>query len=153
MLKYYDYALVFAEIPDEVTLAINISSCPHHCKNCHSQWLQKDIGTSLNVKNLMKLIAEYPDITCVCFMGGDANHEHIVYLSEIIHSNTKLKVAMYSGDDSVDDRLVAVLDYYKVGSYQEDKGPLTKETTNQRLYSISQEKQLVDITYKMQRKI
>lgn len=39
MLKYVDTAIVFSEIPDEVTLAINISGCPNKCKNCHSQYL------------------------------------------------------------------------------------------------------------------
>ena len=29
MLKYVDSKVVFAEIPDEITLAINISNCPY----------------------------------------------------------------------------------------------------------------------------
>lgn len=44
MLKYVDARVVFQEIPDEITLAINISNCPCHCKGCHSQYLAEDIG-------------------------------------------------------------------------------------------------------------
>ena len=35
MLKYVNTGIVFQEIPDEVTLAINISGCPCHCPGCH----------------------------------------------------------------------------------------------------------------------
>ena len=44
MLKYVDAKVVFAEVPDEVTLAINISNCPCQCKGCHSSYLAQDIG-------------------------------------------------------------------------------------------------------------
>ena len=151
MLKYYDCAIVFQEIPDEITLAIEITSCPHRCHNCHSPWLREDIGKNLSATELMRIVNANPDITCVCFMGGDGNHEYIAYLSDVIHNNTNLKVAMYSGDDCVDDILLESLDYYKVGSYQEDKGPLSSETTNQKLYYIEEGKKLVDITYKMRK--
>ena len=38
-LKYLGYSIVFQEVPDEVTLAINISGCPHKCEGCHSKYL------------------------------------------------------------------------------------------------------------------
>ena len=45
MLKYVNTGVVFQEIPDEVTLAINISNCPCRCPGCHSHYLWEDIGT------------------------------------------------------------------------------------------------------------
>ena len=36
MLKYVNTGIVFQEIPDEVTLAVNISGCPCRCHGCHS---------------------------------------------------------------------------------------------------------------------
>ncbi len=149
MLKYYDCAIVFQEIPEEITLAIEITGCPHRCAECHSPWLREDIGTKLTISELMKLIKLNPDITCICFMGGDGRHNHIAYLADVIHSNTALKVAMYSGDKKIDNILVEALDYYKIGPYQKDKGPLSSETTNQKLYYIDKDKNLIDITYKM----
>lgn len=32
MVKYTDIQVTFREIPDEITLCINISGCPNHCE-------------------------------------------------------------------------------------------------------------------------
>ena len=71
MLKYVGTQIVFQEVPDEVSLAINLSLCPNHCKGCHSPELWEDIGEELTLKTLEKLIGQNPGITCVAFMGGD----------------------------------------------------------------------------------
>jgi anaerobic ribonucleoside-triphosphate reductase activating protein len=55
-------------------------------------------------------------------------------MSEHLRKNYNLETAIYSGRDEVEDELFEHFDYVKVGSYQADKGPLNKETTNQRLY-------------------
>ena len=47
MLKYVDTKVTFAEVPDEISLCINISNCPNHCEGCHSPYLAEDIGTEL----------------------------------------------------------------------------------------------------------
>ena len=44
MLKYVNTEITFSEVPDEITLCINISNCPCHCKGCHSPYLAEDIG-------------------------------------------------------------------------------------------------------------
>ena len=110
MLKYYDTAIVFQEIPDEISLAINITNCPHNCEGCHSAYLRRDIGTELTFEEMWNLIKAHPDITCVLFMGGDSSHNDIIYLTNYIHNAFDLKVAMYSGDDIMDDRLLNYLD-------------------------------------------
>ena len=56
MLKFVDTKVVFQEIPDEVTLAINISNCPCHCEDCHSSYLAEDIGETLTTDKLKKII-------------------------------------------------------------------------------------------------
>lgn len=71
MLKYVNYDIVFQEIPNETTLAINISNCPCHCKGCHSSYLAEDIGKVLTVSRIEKLITANSGITAICFMGGD----------------------------------------------------------------------------------
>lgn len=145
MIKYFDTAIVFQEIPDEISLAINITNCPHACKNCHSAYLRDDIGTELTFKELDNLIQKNKHISCILFMGGDKSHQDIIYLANYIHNSYDLKVAMYSGDDIIDNDLLNCLDYYKYGSYQENKGPLNKETTNQILLKIQNNK-ILDIT-------
>lgn len=42
MVRYHNFDIVFAEIPDETTLAINITNCPNRCPGCHSPHLQRD---------------------------------------------------------------------------------------------------------------
>lgn len=149
MIKYYGYAIVLQEIPDEISLAIEITNCPHRCKNCHSPHLRNNVGNKLTKDEIDTLIKKQPHITCVLFLGGDNNHSDIIKLADYIHTKYQYKylVGMYSGDDDVDGKLLSHLDYYKVGSYQEDKGPLNNPNTNQRLYQI-----LIggakDITYK-----
>lgn len=82
MLRYADYDIVFQEIPDEVTLAINLSNCPNHCKGCHSAYLMEDIGEPLTEESLSTLLGKYGKaITCVCFMGGDASPAEVEQLA------------------------------------------------------------------------
>ena len=69
MLKFFNYDIVFQEIPDEVTLAVNITNCPNRCPGCHSQFLWADIGEVLNEEAVQVIIGEYGDaITCFSFM-------------------------------------------------------------------------------------
>ena len=73
MLRFADYDIVFQEIPDEVTLAVNLSNCPNRCKGCHSAYLMEDVGDPLTEESLSMLLQKYgKSVTCVCFMGGDA---------------------------------------------------------------------------------
>lgn len=141
MLKYTSTQIVFREIPDEISLAINISGCPCACKGCHSSYLAQDIGTELSINELDKLICETLkcDITCVLFMGGDADPRYInqLAISERIRSTRRLKIAWYSGRQELSDAIdLGCFDYIKLGPYMEEKGPLNNPNTNQRLYEI-----------------
>ena len=138
MLKYVDAKVVFAEIPDEITLAINISGCPCHCKGCHSAYLAEDIGVVLSEAGLTLLIEANEGISCIAFMGGDASPEEVsLYAGFIKSMYPNLKVAWYSGRQELSkDIELRNFDYIKLGPYIEEKGPLSSRTTNQRLYKI-----------------
>ena len=102
MLKYYNYDIVFQEIPDEVTLAVNITNCPHRCVGCHSPHLHQNIGIELNTAALDRLLDMYgKQITCVCFMGGDRQPKDVVALARYLRQHSHLKVAWYSGNDTL----------------------------------------------------
>lgn len=134
MLKYYNYDIVFQEIPDEVTLAVNLTNCPHRCVGCHSPHLREDIGDVLNERTLDSLLKKYgQQITCVCFMGGDGQANDVEALAKHLRQHSKLKVAWYSGNAMLP-RNAQLFDYVKVGGYKPELGGLRSRTTNQRLY-------------------
>lgn len=166
MLKYVDTKVVFAEIPDEITLAINISNCPCHCKGCHSPYLAEDIGKVLihynkqgdnYITSVDEIIESNLGITCVAIMGGDSEPILVNELAKYIKCNydDSLKVAWYSGKSEIDQNIdLKNFDYIKVGPYIEEKGPLNNPNTNQRLYEVNRLSKLPDrfslkdITYK-----
>lgn len=136
MLKYVNTKVVFAEVPNEISLAIEISGCPIHCPECHSKYLWEDIGEPLNKESLLELIDKNSGITCVCLMGGDQAVNSINWLAKCIKEKyPELKIAWYSGLQKIHNDLnIDYFDYIKIGPYIEEFGPLTSETTNQVLY-------------------
>ncbi|MBQ8098388.1 MAG: anaerobic ribonucleoside-triphosphate reductase activating protein [Bacteroidaceae bacterium] len=149
MLKFHNYDIVFQEIPDETTLALNISGCPNHCPSCHSPHLQADEGTPLTTENLDLLLRQYEGlITCLCFMGGDAEPEMVNRFAAYIRSAyPTLKTGWYSGAEKISEAIdMSNFDYIKIGPYIESCGSLKSKTTNQRLYHILPSGKLDDIT-------
>lgn len=157
MLKFTDTQVTFAEVPDEITLCINISNCPCHCKGCHSAYLAEDIGALLSEAGLTLLIEANRGISCVAFMGGDANPEEInLHAAFIKGMYPGIKVAWYSGRQELSKDIDLVnFDYIKLGPYDEDRGPLNKRTTNQKFYKVfhfsTGRCELIDITHKFWR--
>jgi len=130
-MKVASFDIVFQEIPGEVTLALNLSNCPCHCPGCHSQHLAEDIGEVVDEALLDGLIARYGSmITCVAFMGGDADPEEVAKWANYVRP---LKTAWYSGRMNMPKDEKA-FDYVKLGPYIESLGGLKSEKTNQRLY-------------------
>jgi len=148
MIKYIpqDTSIVFSEIPDEITLAINISNCQNRCVGCHTPYLRENLGDELTEEVLHNLITNNNGISCVCFMGEGNDPESLKSLARYVHSISDLKVALYSGREEVEDELYDIFDYLKIGPYKKECGPLNEKTTNQRLY-----KNRVDITNKFWR--
>lgn len=102
MLKFVDTKVVFQEIPDEITLCINLSRCPCHCPNCHSSYLAEDIGETLTITRIEKLIKENKGITAICFMGGDNDPKLINHYAKTIkNSYIKEIEAVYKINQSV----------------------------------------------------
>jgi anaerobic ribonucleoside-triphosphate reductase activating protein len=152
-MKFVNYSVVFQEIPDEVTLAINLSNCPNRCNGCHSPYLREDIGRILNEQTLSDLLNKYHNaITCVCFMGGDASPKEIEQLAGFLREkNGTLKTGWYSGKDKFpDDCSLQNFNYIKLGQYRENLGGLNSQTTNQRFYRI-ENNTMIDMTYLFQR--
>ena len=124
MLKYTDILVTFSEVPDEIALCINISNCPYHCPECHSKELWQDIGQRLTAGTLVDLMTTNPEVTCICFMGGDSDLEELYNLFKFIPMLFKnVKIAWYTGREDIPKDLPPI-DYIKIGPYKSECGPL-----------------------------
>ena len=152
MLKYLNTQVTFAEVPDEITLCINITGCKNGCKNCHSSYLAQDIGTELTFNEVRKLIKKNSGISCVALMGGDANPSEVDDIAQDIKEYyPELKVGWYSGRDTLSKDIdVGNFDYLKVGHF--NGLPLNNKSTNQIMYKVMKEfnnkYELINITDK-----
>ena len=149
MLKYVNTGIVFQEIPDEVTLAINISNCPCRCPGCHSHYLWEDVGLPLNPDAIDDFVRKFgSNLTCIAFMGGDSDPKGVQMLAEYIHEeHPQFKVAWYSGRIRIPAGVKkSEFDYIKIGPFIKHLGPLKEPTTNQRLYRQDDEGGFEDIT-------
>ena len=150
MLKYYNFDIVFQEIPNEVTLAVNLTNCPNRCKGCHSPHLQKDIGEVFEEEVIVSLVDKYHSaITCFCFMGGDNDPERVAELANFIRLYyPSIKVAWYSGCNQLPEGLDKnAFQYIKLGGYNEKLGNLQSKTSNQLLFAVQQDGSMSDISY------
>ena len=152
MLKYKETQVVFQEIPDEITLAINITGCQIQCPECHSKHLWEDIGTELSPDILNSLITKNKGITCICFMGGDHAPLDILDMAKWLYNEYPLKIAWYSGNNTIQNCILKHLEYFdyiKIGNFNPEFGPLNNPKTNQKLYKILKgTNELLDITYR-----
>lgn len=92
MLKYTDVEVTFAEIPDEITLCINLSNCPCHCEGCHSSYLAEDIGEVLTFSKIERLLEKNKGVTAICFMGGDNDPGLVSHYAGLIKNEKVRKV-------------------------------------------------------------
>lgn len=156
MIKYLNYSITFQEVPDETSLCFNITNCKYRCKGCHSPELREDIGEDLEPK-VLDIIGRYRDgITCVCLLGEGNDFDALWrVLKKIRAVYPGLKTCIYSGSNNGEEFIefvsAGLIDYLKLGPYNEDKGGLSSVTTNQRMFSF-RNRRTTDITEKFWRK-
>ena len=145
MIKFTDTMVTFREVPNEISLCINISNCPNHCLGCHSKELQEDIGEHLTCEKLCSLIEENKGITCVCFMGGDANFLEIQDLCCMVKLEfPTLLTCWYSGRNKLPKNIdLGWFNFIKLGPYKEECGGLDNPNTNQRFYKVQMSRTII----------
>lgn len=127
--------IVLEEIPDKITLAVEISNCQGSCPGCHSKFLKQDIGRELNTVEIDELIKSNFGINCFLFLGEGADKQALCDLAIYLRAHyPHLELALYSGREKVEQELFELFDYIKLGPYIESLGPLNNNKTNQRLY-------------------
>lgn len=146
MVKFIEKmtSVVFEEIPDKISLAVNITNCQNHCEGCHSSFLAMDFGEELTEDKIDELLMKQKGVNCFLFMGEGNDRERLLELNAYIKKNYKVETALYSGRKEVEPEYFSLFDYVKVGPYMKEYGPLNVKTTNQRLYYHGE-----DITWKI----
>lgn len=160
------------EVPDEISLCLNVSNCPYACCGCHTPMLQEDRGNNLE-DALPNLLSYYKGrISCVCFMG-EGNDMEALARCLLLCKRAGVNTAVYTGSTLTEwrvktawpftkalfsDSAGATLgdaplapDYLKTGRYEKEKGPINSPSTNQRMFLRNGNK-WEDITEKFWRK-
>ena len=137
MIKYVPEmtSVVLEEIPDRVTLAVDISNCRGNCVDCHSPFLKEDIGEELTPEIISQLVSDNFGVDCFLFLGEGRDPERLLELATHVRA-LGLVPALYSGRREVDGSYWEAFDYIKVGPYLPEQGPLNNPETNQRLYRV-----------------
>ena len=137
MIKYVREmtSVVLEEIPDRVSLAVDISNCRGNCQGCHSPFLRQDIGEPLTPAVIDALVADNFGVNCFLFLGEGRDPDALLALAAHVRS-MGLQVALYSGREEVEPAFWKTFDYLKLGPYKPECGPLNNPGTNQRLYRM-----------------
>tara|TARA_B100000497_G_C7633544_1_gene380782 strand:+ start:612 stop:1070 length:459 start_codon:yes stop_codon:yes gene_type:complete len=148
-MRFYDFQVVFQEVPGQISLCFNISGCPLRCEGCHSPYLwKKNNGEKLTDEYFKKILKKYKGYaTCVLFMGGEW------HLSEL---KSKLKIAksqgfftcLYTGENKINNELLNLLTWVKLGPWINSRGGLDNSKTNQRFVQIKNNKTLNNLFIK-----
>lgn len=136
MVKFFDNAVTFKEVPNIVSRSFSITNCGGKCKGCHSPWLQQDIGEELTdeiLENFFRL--DKDKIECYVFLGDGNDPIRMTELLKLCKQNG-FKTCLYLGNYTTHWDYLRYLDYVKLGSYVECLGGLDSPTTNQVMYKI-----------------
>lgn len=140
-MKYLTEQIVFQEIPNEISLAFEITNCPRRCPGCHTPELQGDCGHVLTEQIFKQICEKYSAhdgkylFSCVLFLGGEQHKEELMHMLRICKEEG-IKTALYTGASEIDVDFVNVLNYVKLGEYNETLGGLDSPKSNQMLFEI-----------------
>ena len=142
-MYYYDFQVVFQEVPGEISLCFSISGCSMFCEGCHSPFLWKKGNGSLLTKEVYSsLLNRYKNLaTCVLFMGGEWHPKELINLLQEA-KNKNYKTCLYTGENSVSKEISKQLTWLKTGKWKQDLGGLENKRTNQIFVEIKTNKKL-----------
>lgn len=136
-MNFYDFQIVFQEVPGEISLCFYITGCSLGCKGCHSPFLwNKNKGEALNEQLFVSLLNKYQSIaSCVLFMGGEWHPGTLIEYLKTAQSKG-FKTCLYTGQDWIPKSIANKLDYVKLGPWIEENGGLDQVTTNQKFIDL-----------------
>jgi len=138
-MKYLSARTSFSSVKMEISVAIEITNCPHNCQGCHTPELQEDIGHEITPDNIMDILKPFmgfedePLFTCIAFMGGEQHTEEFISLVDRIKERfPSIKICLYTAANCVSSDIQSRLDYLKVGKYVKELGGVDSPFTNQK---------------------
>jgi anaerobic ribonucleoside-triphosphate reductase activating protein len=136
-MNYYDFQVVFQEVPGEISLCFSICGCSLKCKGCHSPYLWKEEnGKALTIKKFEKILQQYNDLaTCVLFMGGEWHEKELISMLKVAKKN-QYKTCLYTGQETVSRLILDELNWLKTGEWNPVLGGLSSKMTNQKFIDI-----------------
>lgn len=136
-MNYYDFQVVFQEVPGEISLCFYICGCSIKCEGCHSPFLWKEEnGEPLTYKKFNSILEQYEALaTCVLFMGGEWHEEPLIKMLQTARAKG-YKTCLYTGLDTISKSISKELDWIKTGKWNSKLGGLSSETTNQKFIEI-----------------
>lgn len=137
-MRYYQSDIVFQEVPGEISLSFFICGCPLRCPGCHSwhTW-HEEAGQLLTDAFFLAQLDRYQgSLSCVLFMGGEWQEATLCRFLDVALGRG-LKTCLYTGRDTVSDRLLSRLTYLKTGPWRQALGGLDQSTTNQRMIEVA----------------
>ena len=142
-MYYYDFQVVFQEVPGEISLCFSISGCNKFCDGCHSPFLWKEgNGSLLTIEVYTSILNQYKNLaTCVLFMGGDWHQKELVEMLQLA-KRKDFKTCLYTGEDSVSDEIIDQLTWLKTGMWKQELGGLESNLTNQIFIEVTTNKKL-----------
>ena len=136
-LRFVNEAVVWQEVPGEISLAYTISGCPLRCKGCHSsQYRNPKLGEPLTLDYLRGRLDQYQGlISCLLFLGGEWWPQLLLPLLAEARQR-QLHTCLYSGFETVPSLLLPQLTYLKTGPWIAERGGLDNPNTNQRFVDL-----------------
>ncbi len=140
-MYYYDFQIVFQEVPGEISLCFSISGCSLQCNGCHSPFLWKEGNGSLLTKKQFEVFLEqYSNLaTCVLFMGGERHKEEIICMLKLAN-NKEYQTCLYTGEEHISENILNELTWIKTGKWKQSLGGLSSTTTNQKFIEVKTNK-------------
>lgn len=137
MVRYHNFDVVFAEIPGETTLALNITGCPNRCPGCPQPALaggRRARARRGGTAGAAGPLRTFGDLRRIHGRRRRAAQDRPAG-GTVRKTCPELRTAWYSGREELPEGFeAAAFDYVKLGGWVEALGPLTAPTTNQRLY-------------------
>ncbi len=78
VVRFCNYDVVFAEIPGETTLAINIAGCPNRCPGCHSPLILLDEADASINRSRLDGVYQFLDSDATVILVTHRNTAHIL---------------------------------------------------------------------------